>query len=364
MFHYLYLNFLDSIPLLNLFQYITLRSILAGILSFLFVVLFGKKFINFLTKKNSVENINKYLNDNHKKKTGTPNMGGFLIGVSILISTLLFSDLSNPKIQILIWTYILFAITGFIDDFTKLRKGTGLKIQLKFFIQIVLTFLISFLIIDQSQTFIYQEETKNINNIILPFTKNIFDLGVIYFVLMMFIILGSANSVNFTDGLDGLATGSLIISFSAITIFTYIAGNSVYSSYLYLPFISNVGEIVVFISALIGSLLGFLWYNSNPAQIFMGDTGSIPMGATLGLVAILIKQEFLLLIIGGIFVIEALSVITQIFSFRIFKKRIFLIAPIHHHFEKLGIKESKIVIRFWIIGIIFSLIAIATLKIR
>ena len=364
MFHYLYLNFIDSIPLLNLFQYITFRSILAGIISFLFVVLLGKKFINFLINKKSGETINKYLDENHKKKTGTPKMGGLLIGVSILISTLLLSDLSNPKIQILICTYTLFAITGFIDDFIKLRKGTGLKIQLKFLIQILVTILISWLIIEQSDSFTYQKETKNINHIILPFTKNIFNLGSIYFVLMIFIILGSSNSVNFTDGLDGLATGSLIISFSSITIFTYIAGNSVYSSYLYLPFISNVGEIVVFIAALIGSLLGFLWYNSNPAQIFMGDTGSIPMGATLGLVAILIKQEFLLLIIGGVFVIEAISVIIQIFSFRMFNRRIFLIAPIHHHFENLGIKESKIVIRFWIIGIIFSLIAIATLKIR
>lgn len=181
---------------------------------------------------------------------------------------------------------------------------------------------------------------------------------------MVLIILGSANAVNFTDGLDGLATGNLIISFTTLTILTYIAGNFLYSSYLYIPFINDVGEISVFVSCLIGSLLGFLWFNSNPAQIFMGDAGSIPLGGTLGIIAILIKQEFLLIIIGGVFVVEAFSVILQILSFKLFKKRIFLIAPIHHHFERQGIAESKIVIRFWIIGVLFSLIAIATIKIR
>ena len=181
---------------------------------------------------------------------------------------------------------------------------------------------------------------------------------------MILIILGSANAVNFTDGLDGLASGNLIISFTTLALLSYVAGNFLYSSYLYIPFISDVGEISVFISCLVGALLGFLWFNSNPAQIFMGDAGSIPLGGTLGIIAILIKQEFLLIIIGGVFVIEAFSVILQILSFRLFKKRIFLIPPIHHHFERLGIAESKIVIRFWIIGVLFSLIAIATIKIR
>ena len=208
------------------------------------------------------------------------------------------------------------------------------------------------------------ESLFNIEYITLPFTKEIFNIGILYYFLMVLIILGSANAVNFTDGLDGLATGNLIISFTTLTILTYIAGNFLYSSYLYIPFINDVGEISVFVSCLIGSLLGFLWFNSNPAQIFMGDAGSIPLGGTLGIIAILIKQEFLLIIIGGVFVVEAFSVILQILSFKLFKKRIFLIAPIHHHFERQGIAESKIVIRFWIIGVLFSLIAIATIKIR
>ena len=198
----------------------------------------------------------------------------------------------------------------------------------------------------------------------MPFTKELFDLGLFYYVLCFLIILGSANAVNLTDGLDGLATGSLLSTVGAIFLLTYIAGNSIYTNYLYLPYIKDVGEISILLSAILGSLLGFLWFNSNPAQIFMGDVGSIPLGATIGLVSIIIKQEVLLLISGGIFVIEAVSVIIQIISFRLYNTRILKMAPLHHHFEKMGYSESKIVIRFWILSIILALITIASLKIR
>ena len=195
-------------------------------------------------------------------------------------------------------------------------------------------------------------------------TKELFDLGLFYYVLCFLIILGSANAVNLTDGLDGLATGSLLSTVGAIFLLTYIAGNSIYTNYLYLPYIKDVAEISILLSAILGSLLGFLWFNSNPAQIFMGDVGSIPLGATIGLVSIIIKQEVLLLISGGIFVIEAVSVIIQIISFRLYNTRILKMAPLHHHFEKMGYSESKIVIRFWILSIILALITIASLKIR
>ena len=198
----------------------------------------------------------------------------------------------------------------------------------------------------------------------MPFTKELFDLGLFYYVLCFLIILGSANAVNLTDGLDGRATGSLLSTVGAIFLLTYIAGNSIYTNYLYLPYIKDVGEISILLSAILGSLLGFLWFNSNPAQIFMGDVGSIPLGATIGLVSIIIKQEVLLLISGGIFVIEAVSVIIQIISFRLYNTRILKMAPLHHHFEKMGYSESKIVIRFWILSIILALITIASLKIR
>tara|TARA_B100001057_G_C22766340_1_gene917789 strand:- start:618 stop:1493 length:876 start_codon:yes stop_codon:yes gene_type:complete len=291
-------------------------------------------------------------------------MGGVLIVSSVLLSLILFGNLNNEKVLILIFSFLAFFISGFIDDYKKIKTGEGLRIKTKLFIQSIITIIILFLVWKFYQPFQYLNNSYNLENIILPFTKEIFNISFYYYLLFILIILGSCNAVNFTDGLDGLATGNLIISFTTLAIISYLAGNFLYSSYLYIPFISDAGEITVFISCLIGALLGFLWFNSNPAEIFMGDAGSIPLGGILGLIAILIKQEFLLILIGGIFVIEAMSVILQIVSFKLFKKRIFIISPIHHHFEKLGIPESKIVIRFWIIGILFSLISFATLKIR
>ena len=311
MFYYFYDLFVNSLGFLNILQYITLRSALAGISSFFIIIFFTPKFINYMNKKNFSENISSYLTQ-HEGKKGTPNMGGIVIGFSILISSILYGNFENKNFLLVLGAYILFAFSGFIDDLIKLRKGKGLSISKKIFMQ----------------------------------------------------ILGSANAVNLTDGLDGLATGSLLSTVGAIFLLTYIAGNSIYTNYLYLPYIKDVAEISILLSAILGSLLGFLWFNSNPAQIFMGDVGSIPLGATIGLVSIIIKQEVLLLISGGIFVIEAVSVIIQIISFRLYNTRILKMAPLHHHFEKMGYSESKIVIRFWILSIILALITIASLKIR
>ena len=364
MLYFLFENYIDAFNFLNIFQYITFRSLMGGLFSFIFVILLGEKFIKFLSKRNSVENINKYLDENHKRKQGTPNMGGVLICSSVLLSIILFGNLQNEKLLILIVSFIGFFLTGFIDDYIKIKSGKGLNIKKKLFIQIFVTGLTIFYIYKFSNSFLYLDNQYDLQHIILPFTKEIFNMSILYSILMIMIVVGSSNAVNFTDGLDGLATGNIIISLTTLTILSYLAGNYLYSSYLYIPFIVQGGEIVVFSSCIIGALLGFLWFNSNPAQIFMGDSGSIPLGATIGIIAILIKQEFLLVIIGGVFVIEALSVILQILSFKFFKKRIFSIAPIHHHFERMKIAESKIVIRFWIVGILFSLIALATIKIR
>ncbi len=364
MFYFLFENYLHLFNFLNIFQYITFRSLMGGAFSFVFILTIGKSFIQFLLKIKSRENINKYLDNEHKNKKGTPNMGGVLIAFTVMLSIILFGNLDNFKILILIFSFLAFFISGFLDDYYKIKNGKGFNIKTKLVIQVLISISAIYFIKKYTGPFQYLDSLFNIEYVILPFTKEIFNIGILYYFLMVLIILGSANAVNFTDGLDGLATGNLIISFTTLTILTYIAGNFLYSSYLYIPFINDVGEISVFVSCLIGSLLGFLWFNSNPAQIFMGDAGSIPLGGTLGIIAILIKQEFLLIIIGGVFVVEAFSVILQILSFKLFKKRIFLIAPIHHHFERQGIAESKIVIRFWIIGVLFSLIAIATIKIR
>lgn len=363
MFYYLFNLFIDSLNFINIFQYITFRTAMAGITSFFIIIFLTPRFIQLMNKNNFKENISSYLNK-HENKKGTPNMGGVAIGLSILISSLLFGNFNNINFIVVLFTYLVFALSGFIDDYIKLKKGKGLSITNKFSIQIFITLiLISFFIVNGSE-FLYLEKLYNNTYISLPFTKNLFDLGQFYYFLCFLIILGSANAVNLTDGLDGLATGSLISTVGAIIVLTYIAGNAIFTEYLYLPYIKDVGEISIILSAILGSLLGFLWFNSNPAQIFMGDVGSIPLGATIGLVSIIIKQEVLLLISGGIFVIEALSVIIQIFSFKFYNKRVFKMAPLHHHFEQLGYSESKIVIRFWIISIILALITIASLKIR
>jgi phospho-N-acetylmuramoyl-pentapeptide-transferase len=291
-------------------------------------------------------------------------MGGIAIGGSILISSLLFGNFNNINFMVILVSYLAFALSGFADDFIKLKKGKGLTIFKKISIQIIITLTIIIFFIKDSNGFLYSSQIYSNTFIGLPFTKELFNLGSFYYVLCFLIILGSANAVNLTDGLDGLATGSLLSTVGAITILAYIGGNIIYTGYLYLPFLKDIAEITVLLSAILGALLGFLWFNSNPAQIFMGDVGSIPLGATIGLVSIIIKQEVLLLISGGIFVIEALSVIAQIISFRLCKKRILKMAPLHHHFEELGVSESKIVIRFWIVSILLALISIASLKIR
>ena len=366
MLYYLYLNFVDSYTFLNIFQYITFRSFLAGSISFLLVMLLTPRFITIFTRNRVTENINQFLESSHKKKSGTPNMGGAIIAISVIASCFVcgkfYKSLSDYPIYpfaICLITYTIFSFSGFFDDLIKLRRGKGISLFKKLFIQTCLAIVVV-VILYQSNIFF----SKGLTTISFPFTKTVVELGPFYFLFCFLVIIGSANAVNITDGLDGLATGSIISTVSALIIIAYIVGSPLYASYLYVPFVGGVAEITIFLAAILGAMLAFLWFNSNPAQIFMGDVGSIPLGASIGIVSILIKQEILLLIMGGVFVIEALSVIIQIISFRLFGKRFFLIAPIHHHFEKKGVVESKIVLRFWIVSILLSLFAIATLKIR
>jgi len=370
MLYYLFQNFLDSYSFLNIFQYITVRSFLAATISFLMVICLTPKFIGVFSRKDITENISTYLESSHKNKRGTPNMGGILIGVSVIISCLICGNFYLPGTVVSVFTlclicYVIFACSGFFDDFAKLREGKGISLGTKLLIQVVTTLiLIALLYKLNPSSSMNREFFLEITDISFPFIKGIVDLGPLYFLLCLLVIVGSANAVNMTDGLDGLAIGSILPVLAGLIILTYVAGHSNYSYYLYVPYVRHVGEIVIFLSAILGGTLAFLWFNSNPAQIFMGDVGSIPLGASIGLVSILIKQELLLLILGGVFVIEALSVIIQIISFRLFGKRIFLIAPLHHHFEKQGVVESKIVVRFWIVSILLSVFAIITLKLR
>jgi len=345
----------------RLFGYITFRAAYATVLAILVVLLIGKWFTNFLKRKAVTQKIREEVPKYHKIKEGTPSMGGLLILIALLISTLLFADLTNPNIIILILATIWFGSLGFIDDYIKIfkNKPRGLSIKTKLLFQVIFGLALGF------HLYFYGPEgyTTKTNFI---FLKNyIIDFGILYPLFVAFVMAGAANGVNLTDGLDGLAIGLLGISALAYAALSYASGHSGISHYLNIIFIKNGGEVTVFCATLVGAGLGFLWFNAYPAQIFMGDTGSLSLGAILGTVAILIKHEFLLIFIGGVFVIEVISVALQIIYFRRTKgKRLFLMAPLHHHYELKGLSEPKIVVRFWIIGIIFLMVALSTLKIR
>jgi phospho-N-acetylmuramoyl-pentapeptide-transferase len=285
-------------------------------------------------------------------------MGGNLILAAILIPTLFWSDLTNPYVWIVLLTTLAFGVIGFLDDYKKLRdkKGIGIRARYKFPIQVAIGLIVSFVLFST---------IDHDSRLILPFFKKVMpDLGEWYILFGMFVIVGSANAVNLTDGLDGLAIGPVLIASATFMLFCYLAGNFRFANYLQIPFVKGSGELTILCGALVGAGLGFLWFNTYPAQVFMGDVGSLPLGAALGTIAVITKQEFLLVIVGGIFVIETFSVIIQVVSYQLRKKRVFRMAPIHHHFELKGWAEPKIIVRFWIIGIILGLIAISTLKLR
>jgi len=355
-----YINFLSKyfFPL-NVIKYITFRSGCAFITSFLFVLIFWKFTLNKLRQLQLTEKIDMYghahLEEIYKDKKGTPTMGGILIIFSAVFSILLWVRLDNCFMWLVLFNMVALGVLGLIDDLRKTRKGKGLSRKEKLLSQILLGLIVGFLI------FINRIPT----NLDFPFFKNIvIDLGYFYIFWVILVIVSSSNAVNFTDGLDGLAIGALIINFLIFGLLSYVSGHINFAKYLFLPYIKEAAELSIICFALVGACLGFLWFNSYPAQIFMGDVGALSLGGTIGLIALLIKKEILLIISGGLFVIEALSVIIQILSVKIFRKKVFKAAPIHHHFQLLGLKESKIIIRLWILCIILAIFTLLTLKLR
>ncbi|MCX5642903.1 MAG: phospho-N-acetylmuramoyl-pentapeptide-transferase [Candidatus Omnitrophica bacterium] len=338
----------------NVFRYLTVRMVLAAFTSLFLVLYFGPRFIKAMQHLKHPD-----LLEFHASKYGTPTMGGVLIVGAVIISVILWADLSNKYLLLTLLSLVWLALTGFYDDYTKYirKQAEGIRPLVKIVSQVSLGLVIGlalFLGPFQFGTTIYP-----------PFFKEIiWNIGVGYILLVIFVLTASSNAVNITDGLDGLAIGSVLMVAITFTVISYVVGNYVFANYLGLVFIRGTGELSVFCASLIGASLGFLWFNAYPAEIFMGDTGSLSLGGSLGVVAILTKQEFALFFAGGVFVIEALSVIIQVASFKTRGKRVFAMTPIHHHFELHGWPESKIVIRFWILAIIFALFSLVTLKIR
>ncbi|MBC33449.1 MAG: phospho-N-acetylmuramoyl-pentapeptide-transferase [Rickettsiales bacterium] len=362
MFYYFLLEYIENYSFLNLFKYLTFRAGGALFTAFTISFLFGPFFIKTLKKiQKNGQPIRKDGPQSHlESKTGTPTMGGMLILLSLFISIILWVDLTSEIVWLVFSITILFGLIGAIDDYKKIKTNStdGIKSSFRLLIEFVIAFTFVWLL-----NKIINPDLVNL--VFIPYTKGyFFDLGLFYYIFAAFVIVGSANAVNLTDGLDGLAIGPIMITALSFAFITYFTGNYIFSDYLKIPFVSDTGELVIICAALIGSGLGFLWYNAPPAMVFMGDTGSLSVGGTIGAIAIATKHEIILAIIGGIFVLETMSVFAQVISFKLTGKRIFRMAPIHHHFEQKGWSESTIVIRFWIISVILALIGLASLKLR
>jgi phospho-N-acetylmuramoyl-pentapeptide-transferase len=356
--YHLLVPFAAQISALNVFRYITFRSIYAFATALILSVLLGPRVIAWLTRVKCGQYIHEDVKA-HQCKAGTPTMGGLLIGLSISASVLLWSDLTNEYVWITLLVFTGFGAMGLADDYLKVvkKQNKGLSAKAKIVGQLVIaTAAVSILLLDP------EFSTK----LSVPFFKNIQpDLGWFYLPFGVLVIVGASNGVNLTDGLDGLAIGPTVVAAGMFALFVYVAGNAQFAHYLQVLPVSGVGEITVFCGAMAGAGLGFLWFNAYPAQVFMGDVGSLSLGGALGFVAVVCKQEFILMIVGGVFVLETLSVILQVGWFKFSGgKRIFKMAPLHHHFELKGIPESKIIIRFWILSILLAFVALSTLKLR
>jgi len=356
-----FISLIDQFSALNVFRYLTFRTGLSVLSSMVIVFIIGGPFIRFIQFHKITGPIRDDGPIDHIiKKVGTPTMGGLLILIGILFGTLLWADLSNPYIWVLLMVATSFGSLGALDDYLKIKHNNsrGISSGMKIFFQILLSLIAIFLLIKFGNN-------DHLKNLYFPFFKNlVFDLGLFFIPFYLFIIVGSSNAVNLTDGLDGLATVPVMLVALSFTLICYVVGNTVFSEYLKISYIPDVGESAIFCGSIVGSCLGFLWFNAPPAKIFMGDTGSLSLGGSLGVVSIIAKHEIVLGIIGGLFVLETASVIIQVISFKLTGKRVFMMAPLHHHFEKKGWAESTIVIRFWIISIILALIGLATLKLR
>jgi phospho-N-acetylmuramoyl-pentapeptide-transferase len=344
----------------RVFHYLTFRAILGALTSLVISFIIGPVMIRKLSRNKIGQSIRELGPQSHYEKAGTPTMGGALILVAITFSTLLWADLSNRYIWVILLVTLGYGIIGFIDDYRKVIKGNsdGLSAKAKYVGQSVIGLMAAVFLY---KTAILPAETQ----LIVPFFKDfMLDMGLMYVVLTYFVIVGTSNAVNLTDGLDGLAIMPTVMVATGLGIFAYLSGHVTFSEYLAIPYLPNAGELIVFCAALVGAGLGFLWFNAYPAMVFMGDVGALALGAALGVLAVLVRQEIVLMIMGGVFVMETVSVIIQVASFKMTGKRVFRMAPIHHHFELKGWPEPRVIVRFWIITVILVLIGLATLKLR
>ena len=360
----------------NVFRYITVRTVYASLTAMFLAFVFGPWLIRKLREMQIGQYIREEGPQAHQKKKGTPTMGGVLIVLSTLVPTLLWADLTNGFVLLVIFALLAFAGIGFVDDYAKVSKqrNLGLTSKQKFSLQLLVSLIVGIGLLGLATRAAYSTQLS------IPFAKRLhpdlvvhvfltskhfwFLAFVPFLVFVAIVITGSSNAVNLTDGLDGLAIGCTVIAAGALTVLTYVSSNYRWATYLDIAFTPRVAEVTVFCGALVGASLGFLWYNAHPAEVFMGDVGSLALGGTLGTIAVIIKQEILLFFVGGIFVVEAMSVILQVGSFKLRGKRIFRMAPLHHHFELMGWSESKVIVRFWILALIFALFAVTTLKLR
>ena len=372
----LYLKLFHIFPPFRIFRYLTFRTAFASLTALFTALVIGPLVIRRLQEFQIGQYIREEGPKAHQKKAGTPTMGGLLITISIVVPTLLWADLSNRFVWLAVFSLCAFGAIGFADDYIKIvhRRNLGLTARAKSGFQIAASVVVAVALLAMQSYHLYS--TK----LIVPFFKqfrpdlvlqhlehspHLWPLAYLPFIAFVVLVLyGSSNAVNLTDGLDGLAIGCTIIAAGALTVLTYLSGHATFAAYLDMPRMPQIGELTIFCGAMVGASIGFLWYNAHPAQIFMGDVGSLALGGAIGTVAVMIKQELLLPFIGGVFVIEALSVILQVGSYKLRKKRIFKMAPIHHHFELLGWSESKIIVRFWIASLVFALFALTTLKLR
>jgi phospho-N-acetylmuramoyl-pentapeptide-transferase len=358
MFYHIFYPLASNVKLFNIFKYLTFRTIYAMITALLVCFVLGPWIIRKLESLQARQVIRTDGPESHLQKQGTPTMGGVMILAAIVIPTLLWADLSNQYVWIVLFITIGYGVIGFVDDYKKVveKNPKGLSPRQKMFWQVVLAGAVAvFLFLKPG----FSEE------LFFPFFKRFHpDLWLWFIPFVTLVIVGASNAVNLTDGLDGLAIGPVTINAATYMLFAYVAGHATLSAYLQIPRVVGAGELAIVCGAMVGAGLGFLWFNSYPAEVFMGDVGSLSLGGTLGTIAVLTKQEILLVIVGGVFVVEALSVIFQVGSYKYRGKRIFRMAPIHHHFELKGVAEPKIIVRFWIITIILALVAISTLKMR
>lgn len=359
MFYHLLYPLSEWISFFNVFKYITFRTFYGALTAFLIVYFLMPPFIRYMKKKQFGQIVREEGPQHHKVKTGTPTMGGVIIIISVVISVLLWCNLTNPFVWLSLFALLGFGAIGFADDYLKIKRGKnlGLRAREKLLYQMLVATAF-YLLLFQALGF---NTTLN-----FPFFKKVvIDLGILYLLFTWAVLIGSSNAVNLTDGLDGLAIVPFVVVAGVYLVFAYASGHVKFANYLFIPYIPYAGELAVVCGILGGAGLGFLWYNAHPAEIFMGDVGSLSLGGVMGAIALMVKQEFMLLVAGGLFVAEALSVILQVGYFKLTGgKRIFKMAPLHHHFELLGWKENKVVVRFWIISVICGIIALSTLKIR